>query len=401
MVEAVGTHPTKFSYPAVIAIGKAAAAMYSGWCEANRGVQRVIMVVPDGVTAPDWAIRGEHPIPGLQSVKAAAAVEAFIGDQVRSGRVDGFVLLLSGGASALLTSPAQGLSVADIANMTMALLRAGAPIGDLNRVRKHLERLKGGRMAALMSPLPVVAFLLSDVPQNDLEALGSGPVFPDGSTFADALKVLKSFEIEHAPIQRFLEAGAAGQHPETPKHGDPVVKQVRYTLIGSNADAVNTAGRHLSSSGFELGQPVQRLAGDAAECGRRLSMIAKAQLARLPTAIVWGGETTVRVGVADGKGGRNQELALAAAIVLDGIQNVAVASFATDGVDGPTEAAGALVTGETCRQARQVGLDPAAALFRHDSYTFFTTLEKSGSPHLLRTGPTGTNVNDVAIALIY
>lgn len=401
MVEAISKNPPRAMRPAVIAVGKAASAMYSGWCSARPEPQHAIMVVPDGVKAPDWALRGEHPIPAARSVHAAAAIEAFIDERKRSPDVDGFVLLLSGGASALLTSPSMGVDLADIVDVTRSLLLAGAPIGELNRVRKHLERLKGGRMAALMSPMPVEAYLLSDVPNDDVSALGSGPVLPDGSTFTGALEVLRSHGVVQPAIVRHLEAGASGLQPETPKHGDPAFKSVRCTLIGSNADAIGAAENCLEGIGFEKVENFLPLAGEAEWCGRALVALLKSRDASQATAFVSGGETTVRVGTGDGRGGRNQEFALSAAISLDGVQNVLVASFATDGVDGPTDAAGAIVTGETCRQARQIGLDPAAALARHDSYTFFTTLEKAGFPHLIRTGPTGTNVNDVAIALVH
>ncbi len=401
MVEAISKNPPRAMRPAMIAVGKAASAMYSGWCSARPEPQHAIMVVPDGVKAPDWALRGEHPIPGARSVQAAAAIEAFIDERKRSPDVDGFVLLLSGGASALLTSPSMGVDLVDIVEVTRSLLLAGAPIGELNRVRKHLERLKGGRMAALMTPLPVEAYLLSDVPDDDVNSLGSGPVLPDGSTFAGALQVLMSHGVVQPAIVRHLEAGASGLHPETPKHGDPAFRSVRCILIGSNADAIGAAEECLEGIGFEKIESYFRLTGEAAQRGRDFCAIVRPLSGSRSSAFVGGGETTVRVGAADGKGGRNQEFALAAAISLDGAPNALVASFATDGVDGPTDAAGAIVTGDTCRQARQIGLDPAAALVRHDSYTFFTTLEKAGFPHLIRTGPTGTNVNDVAIALVH
>jgi hydroxypyruvate reductase len=189
-----------------------------------------------------------------------------------------------------------------------------------------------------------------------------------------------------------------GEHPETPKPKDPTFDRVRHTIIGDNNVAIDAAADALASIGVAGWEMKRGVTGEAADVGR--SLVLAARKARGPLALIWGGETTVTVGASTGTGGRNQELALAAAIELEGVPNITVATFATDGVDGPTDAAGAIVTAETCRHARQLGLDPRAALANHDSHGLFSVLDRSGMPHLIRTGPTGTNVNDLAVALV-
>lgn len=380
----------------VFAVGKAAAAMARGFKECGG-----IDCWPPCVITPEDA---DHPVPTERNVLAAERVlEAIESWRHSKYRDDGgnLVLLLSGGASALLTLPAPGLTVDDVAEVTSALLRAGAPIEDLNSVRKHIDMLKGGWLAKHVAPKRVEQFVLSDVLGDRLDVIGSGPCVPDPTTYADAIAVLDRSEVWDAAarVRAYLEAGARGKHPETPKPGDPVFDGVRTTIVGSNAMAVDAAVAALRSERFEVRLIERGVVGEAVAAGRRLGAAAKG-LDR-GHAIVWGGETTVTVGVAKGIGGRNQELALAAAIEIDGAPNCAVATFATDGVDGPTDAAGAMVTGESCRHARSLGMDPRAFLSDHDSHTIFARLDVADWPHLIRTGPTGTNVNDVAVALRY
>lgn len=376
----------------VVSVGKAARAMARGFVEGGgEACGPMCLVTPEDA---------DHPVPTERNVRAAERVVAAI-EAWRRGERDGEVLcvLLSGGASALVTMPMDGLTVEDVAAATRALLRAGAPIEDLNCVRRHVDGLKGGRMAAMAWPRRVEQWVLSDVLGDRLEVIGSGPCAADSTTFADALGVLERYGVGGAcgRVREFLEAGARGGHAETIKPGDRVLGHVRTAIVGSNAMAVDAAAEELTRHGFRVVGVERGVAGEAAEAGRRLGVLARAL--GPGEAIVWGGETTVRVGEACGVGGRNQEIALAAAVEIEGAGGVAVAAFGTDGVDGPTDAAGAGVTGETCARARESGLDASAALAAHDSHTLFATLERAGWEHLIRTGPTGTNVNDVAIAL--
>jgi glycerate 2-kinase len=402
LAAALAANPPRLARPAVIAIGKAAAGMFEAWCNFRGRPNHAIMVVPRGTHAPEWAIRADHPVPTQASTDAGSAIESFIKDQKTSGNTDGFIVLLSGGSSALVCAPVPPLSLDDIATLTKALLRSGAPIMEVNRVRKHLDRLKGGRAAALMAPWTVDSYIISDVLDGDVGAVGSGPTLPDGSTFQGALDVLSAHSINIPAVLQYLEGGASGLHPETHKFGDAVFRTVRSILVASNRTAVEAARSHLISLGFDEARiGLGPFYGDAWWHGGALAMAARALPALHPSFAVRGGETTVELSPASGVGGRNQELALAAALEIDGRNNIVIASFGTDGVDGPTDAAGAFVTGETSRQARSIGLNPAEALSHHDSHTFFSSLERAGYPHLIRTGPTGTNVNDIALALVY
>ena len=398
-----------------LAIGKAARRMMHGaltmkqW---RRGGEFVC--APDEPNELDahqgWKHhRGDHPLPGASSVAAALALAEHIEQwqelcEEPSARLDGFRLLLSGGASALVCMPAGDLRVEDVAEVTRALQRAGAGITDLNTVRKHIDEFKGGRLAELIAPFPVDCLILSDVPGDDPSVVGSGPVSPDPTTFADALAVLERFGVRNAAstVTAHLEAGARGVYPETPKPGDPLFDNVRTQIIGNNDTAVDAATAWAKANGLEVKSVQRRVQGEAREVGARLAR----EAAALPAggAIVLGGETTVKV-AGGGHGGRNQELALAAAIELNRLgagQGVAVMTFGTDGVDGVAPegrppAAGAVVTGATVREGRERGLDAAAFLDRNDSYGFFAALHRAGTVCHVVTGPTGTNVCDVEV----
>jgi glycerate 2-kinase len=387
--QAVRTHPPRSARPAVVAIGKAAPAMRRGYAQALGEPRAEFMVTIEGIGAPPWAKVGDHPLPTDRNGEHARALAKFLRDPAH----DGFVVLLSGGGSALLSLPAEGVSLGDLRTATDSLLRAGADIHELNTVRKHLEALKGGRAARLTHPRPVDVYVMSDVIGNDMSVIASGPWWPDQSTFGDALWILGRRGVRAPPaIVKRLRAGAAGNVDETPKRGDPCFERVRAVIAGDNGMAVEGVRRRAEEFGFHVGR-APALAGEA-----RLEAGAFLRLASLkaPGCAVAGGETTVDVRGASGRGGRNQEFALAAALEIEGRAGAVVAAFATDGVDGPTDAAGALVTGSTCARARELGIDPAASLGNHDSWTFF---DRVGGH--LRTGPTGTNVNDVALILMY
>lgn len=337
-----------------------------------------------------------HPLPDERSVRAGQA----IADTARAlGEGDTLIVLLSGGGSAMLTLPAAGLTLDDLRVVTGALQAAGANINDLNRVRKHCEQLKGGGLARLAYPARVQAFILSDVVGDPLDVIASGPTAPDPTTYAEALDVLGRYGLRDVSpaVTAHLEAGARGERPETAKPGDPAFEHVTNTLIGSNRMALEAVRQRAEAQGWRVAAVESEVEGEAREVGARLAAQVRAlrEADAGPACMLLGGETTVTVR-GDGRGGRNQELALAAALALDGVEGVVVASFATDGVDGPTEAAGAIATGVTASRARVLRLDPAAHLDRNDSNSFF---EQTGG--LIVLGPTGTNVNDVAVGLVY
>jgi hydroxypyruvate reductase len=319
------------------------------------------------------------------------------------GPDDLLMVLVSGGTSSLLTLPAPGLDLSALARTSDVLLRAGATIDEMNTVRKHLSSIKGGNLARLAAPAQVIGLILSDVPGNNLGTIGSGPTAPDGTTFAEARAVLDGLGVTtRVPpeVVEYLSDGIRGVRGETVKPGDPVLERISNIVVGSNELATAAALRSAESLGFQSKLKVQTLRGEARIAGRRIaSDVRAAALARTatdtPACWVYGGETTVVV-TGDGTGGRNQELALAAAIELSGVDGVAIVAFATDGIDGPTDAAGAVVTGATLDRATRLGLDAAHCLENNDTYTLFDTLGD-----LLLTGPTGTNVADLVLVFMW
>lgn len=393
----------------LLAVGKASAAMTRGFMAACGGnLSRSVVIGPPGtrdavrVCLPDspahTVYEADHPLPTLRNIEAAKAA-AELARHVSATVGETLVVLLSGGASAYLALPEPPITLDDLRHITQGLLRAGANIHELNTVRKHLELLKGGGLARLASPAPVRAFILSDVMGDDLSTIASGPLVPDETTFADAIGVLARFGLrDTAPsVTARLEQGAAGIHNETLKPGDPAFRNVECSIIGSNAIARRAAADEASRLGFRVKQAEDALHGEARIAGERFAREAqsRAQQPDEPHCTIAGGETTVHVH-GTGIGGRNQEFSLAAAIALDHARSIVIASFATDGVDGPTDAAGAYASGETCTHAHSLGHAASEFLNNNDSFTFFS---KVGT--LIRTGPTGTNVNDVAIALVY
>jgi glycerate 2-kinase len=339
-----------------------------------------------------------HPLPDERGVAAAQAIGAIVDS---AGPDDLVLALLSGGASATLVAPSPGLSLADLQAATDLLLACGAPIGVINALRKHCEELKGGRLAQRAGPAAVAALIISDVVGSPLDVIASGPTVPDPTTYADVLAALGRYGVAGAmppAVLGHLRAGSRGERPETPKPADPGWARVSNSLVASNEDArraVAALGRAEGWAVVELEEPIEGEAGLAGqELGRRLRRLA-ANIER-PTLLLGGGETTVSLaGVASGaRGGRNQELALAAALELDGIANAALLALATDGGDGASPAAGALAGGDTLARARALGLDAAAALRSHNSYPFWSAL---GDAVLL--GPTLTNVNDLVVGL--
>ena len=344
----------------------------------------------------EWHDSG-HPIPDARSV--AAARRALEVARAQSPR-DLLVLLLSGGASALMALPVEGVTLQDKQQAVRLLLRAGATIDELNTVRKHLSAIKGGRLA-VATPAPVVTLAISDVVGDDLSVIGSGPTMPDPSTYANALAVLDARGGRGAypsSVVGWLERGARGEAPETPKAGDPSMTKSAARIIGGRLSAVEGAATAARARGYQVHVIDAAIVGEAREAARQFAD-AVARLSskndsrpHVPLCVVGGGETTVHV-KGSGLGGRNQEFALSLAAELPG--TFAAASVGTDGIDGPTDAAGAIVDSTTAERAIARRLDAQQFLDNNDSYHFFSALDD-----LVRTGPTGTNVGDVQVALV-
>lgn len=356
------------------------------------------MVSPGGpAPAPLAGVVGEHPQPGRGSEEGgrrALAIAAAIPPEAV------LVTLISGGASSLMAVPADGLTLDDKRETTGVLLKSGADIYALNTVRKHLSKIKGGRLAAACRASSH-AFVLSDVVGDDLSFIASGPTVPDTSTFGDALFVIDRFGGRHAyppAVIEYLLAGARGDHPESPKPGDGALANATTMLVGGRADAMRGAAAEAARLGYSTHVIDDAVVGEARFAGDLLAqrMIALAGPMRRPACVIASGETTVRV-TGRGRGGRNQELAAAAARHLErDAGRCALASAGTDGIDGPTDAAGAIVDGTTLERARVDGLPTVDAILDdNNAYAFFDALGD-----LIRTGPTGTNVGDLQLFLL-
>ncbi len=381
----------------VLAIGKAGAALAAA-AEAILGARIAagLALVPDGgerALARSELLVGGHPIPDPRGAAATREILAFA---ARPGEADVLLVLLSGGGSSLLCAPAPGLELADVAETVRALLAAGASIDQLNAVRKHLAAATGGRLARASRAGRIEVLAISDVVGDRLDVIASGPFAPDPSRFADALAVLARCDSERrvpAAVRAHLEAGARGEREETPKPGDPVFARTRHTVIANNATAVEAAGWAADARGWCTMMATKALFGEAREAALRLLAVGDRGPADRPQCIVAGGETVVTVRGA-GRGGRSQELALAAALAIEGRRDVALLAAGTDGADGPTDAAGAFADGDTVERGRRAGVDAAAALADNDSHGFFC---REGG--VIRTGVTATNVADLALVL--
>ena len=390
----------------VIAVGagKAGAAMAQALEEIlGPRLSAGVVVVKDGHTAPTRLVEvleASHPVPDRRGVLAGQRLSELL----REARADTLVFcLLSGGGSALLSSPAQGVSLADKQETTRLLLASGADIGEINAVRKHLSRLKGGGLALLASPAPVISLIVSDVVGDRLDVIASGPTVPDPSSWREVFDILERrglLDEVPAPVRRHLEQGLAGGQPDTPKPGDPRLAEVVNLVVAGNRQALMAARGQARQLGYQTLVLSSTIQGETKDVGRLHAALACEVLASAnplapPCCLISGGETTVTLGREPGQGGRNQEFALAAALDIQGLKGALVLSAGTDGTDGPTDAAGAQADGTSVARARALGLEARDHLRRHDAYPFFQGLQD-----LVMTGPTLTNVMDLHLVLV-
>jgi len=379
----------------VLGCGKASGAMARAAEDAlGERVASGFVVVKDGYTAPLARVRlaeAGHPVPDARGLAASARLL----ELARDAGEDVLVLfLVSGGGSALTPAPAPPVTLAEKREVTRLLLAAGAPIGELNAVRKHLSRFKGGQLARAAWPARVLTLALSDVIGDPLDVIASGPTAPDPTTFRDALDVLRARGLgarAPASVRERLEAGRRGALEETPKPGDRVFERVENVVVGNNALVTDAALAAADRLGYRAELLTRALEGEARQVARDL--VARAR--RLPprACLIAGGETTVTVR-GRGRGGRCQELALAAALELSPDEPLTVLAAGTDGTDGPTDAAGAIVDAGTVGRARAAGADPRRALDDNDAHPLLAT-----SGDLLVTGPTNTNLLDLYVVL--
>ncbi|MEW5913785.1 MAG: glycerate kinase [Thermodesulfobacteriota bacterium] len=394
-----------YSRIVVVGAGKAGAPM-------ARSLEKVLgsrisagrVVVKDGHAALTGIVAIEqagHPVPDQRGVAAGQRIAELVRSNAAADTL--FFCLISGGGSALLVSPAQGVSLADKQQTTRLLLACGADIGEINAIRKHLSDLKGGCLARLAAPGRMISLIISDVVGDRLDVIASGPTVPDTSTWQDCWDILERHGIwpqTPEPVRRRIEAGLQGRLPETPKPGDPELAGVLNLIVANNRRAVERAAAQARDLGYAPLVLSTTIEGETADIARMHAALAREVLASgqplpPPCCLISGGETTVTLGDAPGKGGRNQEFALAAALDLAGLEEALAVSLGTDGTDGPTDAAGAWADGRTVERARTLGLKAADFLARHDAYNFFDPLQD-----LIVTGPTRTNVMDLRLVLV-
>jgi len=338
-----------------------------------------------------------HPIPDENGLNATEEIIKLLKNADENTLV---VCLISGGGSALLAAPCEDISLDEKQKITQLLLKAGADINELNTVRKHISNVKGGRLAEIAYPARIISLILSDVIGDKLDVIASGPTSPDKTTYNDALQVLKKYALmDKVPrsIIEILNKGVNNIIPETPKDDNPAFEKVENIIIGSSRKTLEAAKTKAESFGLQTEVISSKITGEAREVGRWLTIKTRDALSVRrdeKICLISGGETTVTV-KGNGLGGRNMELALSFAIEIDGIDGITLLSAGTDGTDGPTDAAGAIVDGQTVARAKAIGLDPGTYLENNDSYNFFKQINE-----LFITGPTGTNVMDIQIMVI-
>src|SRR6266702_2501444 len=364
-------------------------------------ITRGLVIIPDylRLTPRNRRIRyhsATHPIPTRKGMEGVLAALRLVGDISRDDLV---IVLVSGGGSALMPLPVEGINLDDEAKVTSLLLKSGASIEEINAVRKHLSRVKGGRLEERLYPATVLTLIISDVVGDKIDAIASGPTAPDPTTYHDVELVLKKYDLRFQipkNARRVITHGLLGSIPETPKRKNKVFRRVQNVVVGNNRASCLAAASAMTKAGYRTQVLSIQITGEAREVGRIFGSIVRdirdnSLPFAPPAALIAGGETTVTVR-GKGKGGRNQELVLAAAVKISGSYGVVVGSFATDGIEGQTHAAGALADGTTVMRGLKVGMDPEDYLGNNDSYHYFSKLKD-----LVITGPTGTNVNDITI----
>ena len=385
----------------VLGAGKASPRMAAALVDIlGDRVQGGLVVTKDGYASPAGQVEiveAGHPVP---DARGQAATRRLLDTACAASAGDLVLCVISGGGSALTPCPPEGITLRELQDVTDQLLRSGATINQMNAIRKHLSEYHGGLLAAAAAPARVIGLLVSDVVGNPIDVIASGPTAPDPTTYADALAALDAFDLRAAApasIRERLELGARGGLPETPKPDDPLFERMTNLVIADNARAGLAAAAAAEAAGFDAQFLTSRVEGEAREiakliAGAAIDIARSGRPVRRPGCAIFGGETTVTVR-GDGRGGRSQELAVAAAQALSGEPNTAVFALATDGTDGPTDACGGLIDGSTLERAHAAGADCARALAANDSYSY---LQCCGD--LVQMGPTGTNVNDLYMA---
>lgn len=393
----------KFKHVYVVGGGKASGSMAEALEKLlNDQITAGTINVPYGTRSKTKIIRlneASHPVPDEAGIRGTRKMLELAGE---AGRDDLVICLISGGGSSLMPLPRNGVSLADKRNVTDALLKCGATINEINTIRKHISDFKGGWLAKRAYPATILNLILSDVVGDPLDSIASGPTVPDSATFSDAVRVLNKYKLlTRVPtsVQKLLADGQKGLIEETPKAGDKAFKKTHNVIIGNNRFASKAACKDLRLQKLNSVLLTATVEGEARHVGTVLASIAReisvsGDPVTKPAGFVVGGETTVTV-TGKGLGSRNQELALAASKKVDGMDGIAVASLSTDGIDGPTDAAGAIADGRTFAKALKMGLVPEEFLIDNDSYHFFSKLSD-----LIFTGATGTNVNDISVVTV-
>jgi glycerate 2-kinase len=387
----------------IIGMGKASAAMAKA-IEDLLGsiIKGGIVNVKYGHTVPLRIVRANeagHPVPDEAGLAGTNQILQLL---KRTREKDLVFCLISGGGSALLPCPAEGISLRDKQRLTQALLDCGATIHEINALRKQISKVKGGRLARLVYPSTLISLILSDVIGDNLDSIASGPTVPDKTTFAECLNILEKHKLHGeipSSILEYVEKGCRGEVEETPKSDDPIFVRTQNVIIGSNKQALSAAKEKADKLGYNSTILSSFIEGETTEVAKVHAAIAKEILSTgnpvgRPACVVSGGETTVKI-KGSGLGGRNQEFVLAAAISIDGLEKVLMLSAGTDGTDGPTEAAGAVADGSTIRRSKELGMIAEKYLRENNSYNFFKPLGD-----LIITGPTNTNVMDLRIILV-
>ncbi len=343
---------------------------------------------------------GDHPIPSGQSIESTRKLITFL---KKVNKNDLIINLISGGGSALMVLPHDGITLDDIKRLTNVLLRSGAMIQEINTIRKHIDKIKGGGLARMIYPIRMETLILSDVLGDKISMIASGPTSMDETTYADAWEIIQKYNIENKipkSIVNHLIKGMRGDVQETIKSGDEVLNKITNTIIGSLTTAISSAEKAARELRYNTVILSTKLYGEAREVGKVFgsilaNLVESDYLLIKPACVIAGGETTVTVS-GNGKGGRNQELALGAVGQIANLRDCCLISIATDGEDGPTDAAGAFVTGRTKSSAKEKGLDYEQYLADNDAYNFFKITE-----NLVKIGPTGTNVNDLLLLFAF